>query len=132
MSEKDTKIEGNFIESADLMQAGEVTLTIDRVSAPGTEKSSDGKPIPHPVVWFKGTGKGLVCNKTNQKNIKAEYGAKVEKWIGQTIVLRVNYLKKAFGEFNVPTIRVIPQKVPIPFGARKFMGQQTPFDKGDN
>lgn len=120
------KFTGDFLESADLMQAGKVKVVIEAVIPPGTEKSADGRVIDKPILKFQGSGKRMVCGKTNIRNIKADYGGKVAEWVGKEITLQVRYLERAFGEQNVPTLRIIPTS-PIPFASRKHMGKEQPW-----
>lgn len=130
---REEKYEGHFLESADMMTVGEIRLTIKSVVPPNTERDSAKKLIKHPIIEFEGTDKRLVCNRTNERCIKSQFGSKAEKWIGQQIVLRVNYLPEAFGEKNVPTLRVInPESVPVPMAARKWMGSDKPISKDGN
>jgi hypothetical protein len=130
---RDERYEGNFLESADMMTAGEIRLTIKAIVPPNTERDSAKKLIKHPIISFEGTDKRLVCNATNERCIKSQFGSKAATWIGKQIVLRVNYLAEAFGEKNVPTLRVInPDGVPVPMAARKWMGQDKPFTKEEN
>lgn len=125
---KDERYEGNFIESADMMTVPPVRLTIESVAAPNTKKDATGKLIKQPIIGFKETPKQFVCGKTNIRCIKADHGAKPDAWVGKQIVLTVRYLREAFGEKNVPTLRVIPAN-PVPMGARKFMGYEKPLNK---
>jgi hypothetical protein len=39
------------------------------------------------VIWFEGTEKGLVINKTNAKKLADAYGKQPSKWIGQVVQL---------------------------------------------
>lgn len=121
------RFEGDFLESADLMQIKSVSLEILGATEPNTEKAADGRLIDKPIIGFKGTPKRMILGKTNVRNIKAEHGAKPSEWAGKRITIEIRYLKKAFGETNIPTLRVIPQTVPIPFASRKHMGQPEPF-----
>ncbi len=120
--------EGDFVESADLMRSGQVTLTIAAVVPPGTERSKDGRPIDLPIIAFEGATKRFVCSKTNERIVKAIHGPKVADWVGKQITLQVRYLRQAFGEWNVPTLRVVPPEgIPIPMAARKYFGKSEPF-----
>lgn len=125
---KEERYVGNFIESSDMMTVPPVRLTIAGVTPPNTKSDSAGKVIKQPIIAFKETDKALVCGKTNIRCIKADHGSKPESWIGKTITLTVRYLREAFGEKNVPTLRIIPNN-PVPMGARKFMGYEKPLGK---
>jgi hypothetical protein len=119
--------EGNYIESADLLKVAPVTLTIQEVIPPNTEKSADGRLIDKPIIVFEKAHKKLVCGKTNYRVLKALHGRESD-WKGKQIVLGVRYLKTAFGQPNTPTVRVIPPKgTPIPASAWKHMGSATPW-----
>jgi hypothetical protein len=122
------KFEGDFVEAADLMQRS-VTLTISGVVPPNVEKDRGGKGklIDKPIFSFEKAAKRFICGKTNRRIIQAIHGKKASQWIGKTVTLGVRYLKEAFGEKNVPTVRVLPPPgVPIPMSARKFFGSEHP------
>lgn len=123
------RFEGNFIESADLMQK-QATLTIEGVVPPMVEKDKNGqgKPIDKAIISFRGTTKRLIVGKTNERIIKAIHGKKASGWIGKQIKIGVRFLREAFGEKNVPTVRVIPPpEIPLPMAARKFFGAESPY-----
>ena len=47
-----------------------------------------GKTDKKPVIYFVGTEKGFVCNKTNAKTIVRLHGSKkTEDWVGKEITL---------------------------------------------
>lgn len=118
------RFEGHFVESADLMTR-QVTLTINGIVPPNTEKDKDGKgrPIDKPILSFDKTSKRFIAGKTNQRIIRAIHGAKASGWLGKQITLGVRYLPEAFGEKWAPTVRVIPPEgVPLPMSVRKFYG----------
>lgn len=122
---------GNFIESADLMHSDPVTLAIADAIPPGTEKSADGRLIDRPIIAFEKTDKRFILSKTNERLVKAMHGSKPRSWTGQPITLTVRYLPKAFGETNVPTVRVVlPDGVPMPMACRKHYGQAQPISGG--
>lgn len=118
---------GDFIESSDLMATAAVRLRIAEVFAPGTQKCATGRDIDRPVLTFVHVEKRWVVSKTNERLLKAIFGPKTTAWIGQDITLGVRYLREAFGERNVPTVRVImPDGIPMPYAARKHYGFATP------
>lgn len=125
---KMAKYEGNFLESSDLMHSPPVTVVIADVKPPNTEKSADGRKIDKPILVFEKATKWFVCGKTNIRILKAWHGKKPSSWIGRQVTIGVRYLKAAFGESNVPTLRIIPPNtVPLPMSARKWFGRETPY-----
>lgn len=122
------RFEGPYVESADLIHGKPVTVTISEVIPPNTERAADKRLIDKPILAFSNAKKRFICGKTNVRIIKAMYGKKPSEWIGKTITIGVRYLKHAFGEVNVPTLRVIPPPgTHIPMGARRFFGKATPW-----
>ena len=77
----DQAFPSNFIKASDL-QGRDVPLTMREVKF---EKVGDDEQKP--VLYFQGTGKGMVLNKTNANTIKQIYGAETAAWGGQQIVL---------------------------------------------
>ncbi len=130
MSEKRQQYEG-YLESADLMHADDVRVTIKEVIPPNTEKSKDGKLIERPILVFEqGKKNRMVVGKTNERILKAQFGAKTAAWVGQGITIGVRYLEKAWAERNVPCIRIIPPPgCPVPWTARqeKNFGRKEPW-----
>lgn len=121
---------GNFMDSSDIMDKGPVTVTIADVVAPNKEKDGSGKVINKAILSFEKASKRLIANKTNCKVIAMLYGNKPSLWIGKPITLGVRYLEKAFGQTNVPTVRVIPpDDKPLTFGMRRNFGSEKPFVK---
>lgn len=121
---------GKFMDASDIMGKGNVTVTISDVVAPNKEKDASGKVINRAVLSFDKAKKRFVCGKTNLKIIALMYGTKPSEWIGKKITLGVRYLEKAFGQYNVPTVRVIaPDDRPLTFGMRKHYGSETPFSR---
>jgi len=130
-SELDKKMEqyqGDFVESADLMHLPPVTLKIAGVVPPKTEKDSAKKIIERPILSFEKARKRLVVGKTNERILKALLGAKASGWIGKDVTIGVRYLAEAFGQKNVPTLRIIiPDGKPVPFSVKKHYGKETPW-----
>lgn len=97
----------DYIGSWDL-EGKDVTLVIDRVegktlTAPGGAKSKK------PVIFFKGTTKGMALNVTNGKTIAGMYGSEVNDWAGKRITIFPT--TTTFGAATVECIRVRP-KIP--------------------
>ena len=96
-----------FISSIDLMGAGKVILTIDRVE--GHKKLNflnDNSKDNALLIYFKESKKPLLLCKTNIKAIAFSVGsAKVEDWKGKKIGLEVQNVK-CFGKIQ-PAVRVV-------------------------
>lgn len=122
------RYEGAFIDASDIMASGDITLTIAGVIAPGAEKDASGKIIDKALVAFEKAKKRLVLNKINEKIIAMMHGNKASEWAGKQIRLTVRYLDKAFGQANVPVVRVVPgDDKPMTFSMRKKYGSATPY-----
>jgi hypothetical protein len=122
------KFEGPFLESADLMSRPPCALKISDVHPPGTMKSADGRVIDKPVIAFEGARKMLILNKTNVRILKALFGFRASGWVGHPVTIGVRYLAKAFGQTNVPTLRILPPEgAAIPFSVAKHMGSEKPL-----
>ena len=121
--------EGNFLDATDILHRGDTTVTIESVSAPNTETDSQKKRIDKAIVAFAGCKKRLILNKTNAKIIGMHHGQKASEWVGKKITLTVRFLEKAFGQTNVPVIRVVPPPTsPLTFGMRSKYGAAKPFN----
>jgi len=123
-----SQFEGNFLDASDIMASGDITLTIAGVVGPSAEKDAKGKEIDKAIVSFVGAKKRLILNKTNAKVIAMAHGTKASQWAGKQITLTVRWLEKAFGQFNVPVIRVVPPAdKALTFGMRQKYGAAGPF-----
>ena len=71
-----------WIRAANL-QGRDITLTILRCFEEQVGRGSETLP----VLYFSGTEKGLVLNKTNANTIADALGAETDNWIGQKITL---------------------------------------------
>ena len=122
------QFDGNFLDAVDLAGKEFVTVTISDVVAPNQEHDAKKKLIDKTIIAFKGKQKRMIVNKTNLKVIKWAHGPKVSAWVDKDIVLTVRYLKEAFGNKNVPVLRVVPPEgKSLPVGMRKAYGSATPF-----
>jgi GH25 family lysozyme M1 (1,4-beta-N-acetylmuramidase) len=78
---------------------GEVTVTIKEVKQEPVRNLTTQKEEFKAVLYFEGTKKGMVLNKTNAKTIskvlKTPY---IENWVGKKIVIYCNKNVKAFGK----------------------------------
>lgn len=127
MVNRPQRFEGDFVESADLMRCPPVTKTIKAVVKPGSEKCANKRVIDRPIIEFEGSSKRFICSKTNERLIKAIYGPKTSEWAGKQVTLMVRYLIEAFGEPDVPTLRIVlPRGIPMPFSVRKWYGSEKP------
>ena len=85
-----------WVGSADLDgKAVTVTIkamTIENVGQPPKDEEK-------PVLWFKGTEKGLILNKTNAMLVASMYGPETDHWMGKKIVLYSTKVK-AFGALH--------------------------------
>ncbi len=116
---------GEFIDAAMLMVRGnpEVTVTIAEVHAPGVFKDATKKPIDEPVLSFNESPRKLILgSKINRVALALLFGTETDEWIGKKVTLTVRILPHAFGETNVPCIRVKIDRERITFGMRKHMG----------
>lgn len=97
--------EKDFIYAYDL-EGRDVTVTIERVVA-GTISGKGGKSSKKPVVYFKGSRKGLGLCITNARIIAQLFGSfDSEKWIGKRITLYPTTTQ--FGSDTVECVRIRP------------------------
>lgn len=87
----------NYIRAIDL-KGRDVTVTISRVVM--EDIGGDTKP----VLYFQGTSKGMVLNKTNANNIASMYGDESDAWSGRQITVFPS--QTDFQGKSVPCIRV--------------------------
>lgn len=94
-----------YIYAYDL-EGRDVTVEIVRVTG-GTLVGTGGKSNKKPVLYFKGTEKGLALNITNARVIAGLYGGfDSDKWIGKRITLYPT--TTTFGSNTVDCIRIRP------------------------
>ena len=95
----------SYIYAYDL-EGRDVTVEIVRVVG-GTLVGTGGKSNKKPVLYFKGTEKGLALNITNARVIAGLYGGfDSEKWIGKRVTLYPT--TTTFGSQTVDCIRIRP------------------------
>ena len=75
----------SYLKAADF-NGKRVRLTMRTVTME-TMQSRDGTDEKKPVLYFSGTDKGLVLNKTNAAAIAEMYGPETDDWAGKQIVL---------------------------------------------
>lgn len=92
-----------FLYAYDL-EGRDVTVTVERVVA-GTLTGTGGKSTKKPVVYFKGSKKGLGLCITNARVIAALYGGfDSDLWVGKKITLYPTTTQ--FGSNTVDCIRI--------------------------
>ena len=125
------QFDGNFLDATDIQCNGDasgVTVEISGVVPPNTEKDNAGKQINKTILSFKGAKKRLIINKVNARVLCQLHGKKASEWVGKKVTLVVRYLEKAFGQFNVPVIRIKTDEAhPLTFGMRKHYGSEKPY-----
>lgn len=112
-----------YIKANDL-KGHDVLVTVARVTREdvgGNGEEGDIKPI----VYFQGTKKGLVLNKTNCNRIASMYGPETDAWVGKQVTLFPT--ETEFGGNMVDCIRirkgnpslqdVVNSGEPVPAGA---------------
>jgi hypothetical protein len=133
---EDLKIErdSRFLYAEDFRVGEEwkqFTLTIAKVHGRGEFQSADKKTLDGYSLSFGATDKVFVLNATNQSLLTAQYGGNAKDWIGKPVTLYPVELTQAFGQRNVPALRVrVASDTLVPFGARKHMGRD--LTKGDS
>jgi hypothetical protein len=120
--------EGNFLDASDL-SGKDITVVIESIIAPKKEKDSTGKVIDKTIIAFKGAKKRFIANKTNAKCLSMLFGNKASLWIGKEVTLTTRYLAEAFGQKNVPVVRVKVDADKLTFGMRKKYGAAESFSK---
>ena len=126
-----SQFSGNFLDATDLPKGRNVTVTIEEVVAPNVERDKDGKGklINKAILKFTGKQKRLILNKTNAKIIKMAHG-EPSQWVGKKITLTVRLLDEAFGQQNLPVIRVVPPaNTNMTFSMRKKYGAEIPAER---
>lgn len=109
-----------YIYAYDL-EGRDVTVTIERVTG-GTLVGTGGKSNKKPILFFKGTEKGLALNVTNARVIAGLYGGfESDKWIGKRITLYPT--TTTFGSQTVECIRIRPT---IPKGKGEAIREDVP------
>ena len=92
-----------YVYSYDL-EGRDVTVEIIRIAG-GTLVGTGGKSNKKPVLYFKGTQKGLALNITGARVIAGLYGGfDSEKWLGKKITLYPT--TTTFGSQTVDCIRI--------------------------
>lgn len=101
MAHIDEFFPGKYLKAADLA-GGEFKISMKGITV--EEMESDRGTESKPVLYFHGTDKGLVLNKTNAHAISDSHGYNYLEWDGRQITLFEAEVD-AFGK-KVPAIRV--------------------------
>jgi hypothetical protein len=117
-----------WLASEDIMDAGDVTVTIEAVYKHQNAEFEGGRKEPEIyALKFKGAVKQLVLNSTNRKALVAMFGNHTKNWAGQKITLYVDHKVKAFGEIrNGIRIRVERNRRPAPTQQEETPTVETP------
>lgn len=119
--------EGHFIDASDIPPKGFIEVEIAGIAAPGDDKDAKGKVIDKPILAFKGATKRLILNKTNLKLLATRHGKTASLWIGKKVTLTKRYLAEAFGQRNVPVVRIaVDSESELTFAMRKKYGTAQP------
>jgi len=88
------------------LKAGDLGGQQPRMSIADVRMEDVGDDGHKPVVYFHGTDKGVVLNKTNATNISQSYGADTDGWRGKSVVLFTTWVD--FNGRSVEAIRIRP------------------------
>ncbi len=135
-SKMESTYEGNFLEGLDLPEGKILSVTIESIAEPGTEKDAAKKLIKRAILSFAGKSKRLILNKTGYRIIKMLHGRDIAGWVGKEIMIQRRYLRENKGlelPHNTVCIRVVPPVgSPIPSKAVRFMGSEKPYSANDS
>jgi hypothetical protein len=102
------------------------TVTIDRIGKTELPKRHGKGTETKPVLFFKNTSKGMVCNVTNCRAIANMYGPNVADWAGKRITLYSTEVDTPDGPKMA--IRVRPTPPPAAAKANKKEKDRKPGD----
>ena len=105
MANLDDLYPSKFIKAGDL-KGQDVNLIITSQTVEEVGKAAEKKP----VLYFKGTDKGLILNRTNANTIGKAYGQDTSAWKDKRITLFG--AETDFGGETVSCIRVRPPTAP--------------------
>ncbi len=105
MTHLDDLYPSKFIKAGDL-KGQDVNLTITSQTVEEVGKTAEKKP----VLYFKGTDKGLILNRTNANTIGKAYGQDTSAWKNKRITLFG--AETDFGGETVACIRIRPAAEP--------------------
>lgn len=92
-----------YLKASDL-DGENVTVTITHVAFEEVGKDKEMRPI----LFYEGSEKGIVLNKTNATNISKLYGSETDDWGGKRVMLGTAWVD--FQGQSVEAIRVYPPK----------------------
>lgn len=103
----DTAFPSKYVRAGDLDNR-DIRLTITSVNQEDIDNDGSTKP----VLYFNGTAKGLVLNRTNAHTIANMLGTETDNWLGQSITLFPT--KTDFGGKRVDCIRIREGAAQVP------------------
>ena len=86
-----------FVRASDIEDKGEVHLTVRGVRVEDVHNRENNTKEQKPILYFFGSNKGLVLNRTNAETIAKLHGPDTEQWAGKRISLYVERGVRAFG-----------------------------------
>lgn len=127
-----TMYEGNFLKGDNLPLGKAVPVVIKSVAEANTVFSADKRKVDKAVIYFEGTDRGLIMNKTHYDVIDNAYGPDTANWIGKTVLVqRMHLLRCQHGRetfYNVACVRVVPTPgTKITMGLALRLGSPQPF-----
>lgn len=120
----------DYIGAWDLKDDRDVVVTITKVIG-GSLVGQGGRKAKKPVIYMRGTEKGLALNATNGKTIAALYGPHIEKWVGKKIALYKSTTRNPNGDGEVECIRVRPKAPAEKAAAADTPSEETPAEPID-
>jgi hypothetical protein len=114
-----------FIEALDLIARGrDATLRVAGVIPAGKELDGAKRPIRKPILAFDRTDRRLILNKTAIDTLVLMFGSRASAWVGKSITLTVRLIDDAYGQDNLPVVRIVlPTNPPAPYSLRKRFGR---------
>lgn len=106
MTDYRTFFDKDYIGAWSLPEGKDVTVTITKVVG-GQLTGVGGRKTRKPVIYMKGTEKGLALNATNSKTIAGMYGNHVEEWAGKRVTLFKS--TTTFGSEQMECVRIRPR-----------------------
>lgn len=88
------------------MKASDLEGRQPRMTVADVRMEDIGDDGHKPVIYFHGTDKGIVLNKTNATNISQAYGPNTDGWRGKDVVLFTTWVD--FNGRSVEAIRIRP------------------------
>ena len=76
-----------YVGAWDLEGKAEAVVTIERIAIEELRDNQKNTTIKKPVLYFEGTPKGMVLNKTNARTVAELYSNNTDNWIGKKIAV---------------------------------------------